>query len=224
MTTILDQKQKIMSILNVFETGSIKGDYSNISVFEDGPNNMKQITYGRSQTTEWGGLPILVNEYIANKGQYADQLIPYTGKLGKVSLVGDKVLVETLKKAGSDPVMIKTQDAFFDKQYWAPAYKFMTDNGFTLPLAGLAIYDSYIHSGSIPVYLRNRFPENPPARKGNERVWVEQYLNTRKNWLSTHSRTILHKTVYRVNNMLTAIKENNWDLKKPFNANGIVVV
>lgn len=222
--TITDKKEKIKSILNVFETGSTKGDYGCISIFEDGPGNLKQITYGRSQTTEWGGLPKLVTEYINNKGQYADQLRPYASRLGKVSLVGDKVLVETLKKAGSDPIMVKTQDAFFDNQYWAPAFKFMNDNGFKLPLAGLVIYDSFIHSGSIPVFLRNRFPERPPARKGNERVWVEQYLNIRKQWLETHSRPILRKTVYRVNNMLAAVKDNNWLLEKPFNANGITVV
>lgn len=221
--TIADKKVKIQSILNVFETGSIKGDYANISIFADGPNNMRQITYGKSQTTEWGALPILVRDYINNNGKYANELKPYADKLGKVSLVDDKNLLDALKRAGSDPIMLTTQDAFFDKQYWNPAYKFAIDNKFELPLSGLVIYDSYIHSGSIPGFLRNRFPETVPANGGNEKAWVVKYLETRKSWLATHSRPILRKTVYRVNNMLAAVKDNNWTLEKSFNANGIVV-
>lgn len=221
--TIIDKKNKIQSIVNVFETGSIKGNYGDISVFEDGPNDIKQITYGKSQTTEWGLLPVLVKEYIGNKGQYADALKPYVDRIGKVSLVGDKILIETLKKAGADPIMVKTQDEFFDKRYWQPAVTWADTNKFVLPLSGLVIYDSFIHSGSIPSFLRGRFPESPPVRGGKEKVWIEQYLNTRKSWLEAHSRPILRKTVYRVNNMLAAIKDDNWNLDKVFNANGIKV-
>lgn len=61
------QKLKITQIINVFETGSIEGEYSNISIYADGPQNIKQITYGRSQTTEFGNLkPIIANGIKAN--------------------------------------------------------------------------------------------------------------------------------------------------------------
>lgn len=221
---IQDKKKKIQSIVNVFETGSILGDYANVSLYDDGPGNIKQITYGKSQTTEWGLLPVLIKEYVDNNGLYANAFKPYLDKLGKTSLVRDKTLIETLKNAGKDIVMVKTQDAFFDKRYWEPALKFATDNKFELPLSGLVIYDSYIHSGSIPSFLRKRFPASPPVRGGDEKTWIIQYLDERKEWLAHHSRPILRKTVYRVNNMIQAAKDGNWELDKVFNANGIKVV
>lgn len=221
--TILDKKTKIQSIVNVFETGTIEGDYGNISIFADGPNDIRQITYGKSQTTEWGNLSQLINDYIHNNGQYAEELKPYANRIGKTSLVNESNFINILRKAGSDPIMIQTQDAFFDRVYWAPAYKFMQDNKFTLPLAGLVIYDSYIHSGSIPMFLRTRFRERTPANGGDEKNWIKEYLETRKQWLETHSRPILRKTVYRVKNMIAAMNRNNWDLDDSFNANGTIV-
>jgi hypothetical protein len=38
----------------VFETGSVQGDYSIIAIFPDGPSQIEQVTYWRSQTTEYG--------------------------------------------------------------------------------------------------------------------------------------------------------------------------
>src|SRR5215470_12651723 len=51
-------------VINVFETGSIQGNYAAISIFNDGPHDIRQITYGRSQTTEYGNLPELVRMYV----------------------------------------------------------------------------------------------------------------------------------------------------------------
>ena len=220
---ILEQKKKIQSILNVFETGSIGGDYGNVSIFSDGPKDRRQITYGRSQTTEWGHLPSLVKEYVQAEGKYSSFFQPYLPKIGKVSLVEDVKFINKLKDAGKDPVMQKTQDVFFDEHYWAPAYGFVKANGFTLPLSGLVIYDSYIHSGSVPDFLRSKFPAKVPAKGGNEKQWIEQYLNVRNSWLANHTRPILRKTTYRTKNMIAAVKENNWDLSKTFVANGLKV-
>jgi chitosanase len=53
------QKNKIIQVVNVFETGSIIGDYANVCIYADGPlgpddKKIKQITYGSSQTTKLG--------------------------------------------------------------------------------------------------------------------------------------------------------------------------
>jgi len=48
------QKRICEQVVNAFETGSARGDYGNISIYNDGPNQIRQITYGRSQTTEYG--------------------------------------------------------------------------------------------------------------------------------------------------------------------------
>ena len=67
MAISANQKRKIIQVVNVFETGTPNGNYSNISIYADGPaiggQRIKQITYGRSQTTEYGVLKILIQEY-----------------------------------------------------------------------------------------------------------------------------------------------------------------
>ena len=58
------QKSICEHIINVFETGSVAGDYSAIALFADGPHGERQVTYGRSQTTEYGNLRELVQMYV----------------------------------------------------------------------------------------------------------------------------------------------------------------
>lgn len=217
------KKGKIQSILNVFETGSPSGNYGNVSIFADGPKGMRQITYGKSQTTEWGNLKKLIEDYSNRDGKHSDFFKPYVPKLGKISLVNDQKLISELKQAGNDPVMKEAQDRFFDEHYWKPAFDFFKENGFTTPLSMLVIYDSFIHSGGVLSFLRSRFPEKPPAKGGDEKRWIEQYVNVRHSWLSNHSNKILRKTTYRTRNMLHAVIKNDWNLDKPFVANGVVV-
>lgn len=219
-----DKKTKIQSIINVFETGKPGGDYGNVSIFFDGPNRAKQITFGKSQTTASGNLQQLLEEYIANKGKYADQLKPYVKSIKtNLALSNDAKLIKVLKESGSDPIMQSTQDEFFDKVYWSKAEAWAEKSGFTNPLSMLVIYDSFIHSGSMLDFLRNRFSEKIPANGGSEKKWIEQYLNIRLSWLESHSNKILRKTTYRVKNMLATLKFNDWNLDRPFNANGVIV-
>jgi chitosanase len=213
-------KNKIQKIVNVFESGSPEGDYGCISLYEDGPNGIRQITYGKSQTTEWGNLASLVDLYIKNEGSFAEKFEPYQDKIGRRSLVTDKGFVALLKEASKDPVMRKTQDQFFDIHYWEPAKAWFTKNGFKLNLSMLVIYDSFIHSGSILKFLRNRFSETVPALGGDEKEWIKAYVKTRHEWLKNHSNKILTKTTYRTQNFLMAIDQNNWDLSEVFVANG----
>lgn len=214
------KKEKIQGILNVFETGSIKGDYSNISIFADGPNRRRQITYGKSQTTEWGNLNKLISKYIDLGGTYSRELNNYEDVIGQRSLVDDKYFIKLLKDAAkNDPIMIKAQDQFFDTCYWKPAYKWAINNGFKENLSMLVCYDSFIHSGSILGFLRRRFPASPK----DERLWIEQYLNTRHNWLKGHSNKILRKTIYRTRDMIRTLEAGDWNLDEPFNANGVIV-
>ncbi|PPK73905.1 glycosyl hydrolase family 46 [Methylobacter tundripaludum] len=116
------------------------------------------------------------------------------------------------------------QDASFYKSYFQPAMKWADDNGFTLPLSALVIYDSFIHSGSIPAFLRKRFDEMPPKKEGDEKTWISEYVNVRQNWLATASNPALHPTVYRTQCFNNEIARNNWDLSLlPINANGVHV-
>ena len=217
-------KEKIQSIINVFETGSPEGNYGAVSIFNDGPRNVKQISYGRSMTTASGHLQTLLQNYINNGGKYASELRPFVGQIrSNLSLWRNKALIEILKKSGDDPIMRRTQDEFFDEKYWGPAHEWFSKNGFTKNLSMLVIYDSFIHSGSILGFLRKRFAASPPANGGIEADWISQYLNTRHNWLAAHSRPILRKTIYRTRDMLRVLNDGDWDLNKPFSANGVIV-
>jgi chitosanase len=226
MPISLQQKKKITQVVNVFETGTKDGKYENISIYADGPiiggSRIKQITYGRSQTTEYGVLKILVQQYIDNNGVYANDLKPYVQKIGKhPSLCTDTVFKNALKNAGKlDTIMRTTQDSFFDQLYFQPAFGWFTTMKFTHALSLLVIYDSYIHSGSILPLLRNKFPESVPKNGGDEKTWIIQYVAVRDEWLRFHSNKILRNTVYRTECFLDAINKNNWDLSKTINANG----
>lgn len=219
------QRRTIEQVVNVFETGSPEGDYGWISIYEDGPGNIRQITYGRSQTTEYSKLRELVALYARAQGLFSDALAGYVDRIGVSSLTDDEEFKALLQRAGrEDEVMRQAQDAFFDERYFQPAMDWARENGFVLPLAGLVIYDSFIHSGGILDLLRERFSALPPAQGGNEVDWVTQYVKVRHDWLSNHSRLILRKTSYRTACLLGEIERGNWNLDLlPIQANGVEV-
>ena len=212
-------------IINVFETGSITGDYSNISIFGDGPHRIRQITYGRAQTTEYGNLRRLVEMYVAAGGIFASQLRDFVPRIGVQALVDNQTFRTLLRRAGrEDPIMRSSQDTFFDAVYFQPALRWANTNGFTRALSMLVIYDSFIHSGSILPTLRAHFAETPPSNGGREKVWIQQYVEVRQNWLANHPNSVLHSTIYRTRDMLREIGRDNWDLAVlPIMAHGVAV-
>ncbi|CAN5857976.1 hypothetical protein BH18ACI4_BH18ACI4_08810 [soil metagenome] len=219
------QKRVIQRVVNVFETGLPDGDSANISIYKDGPHDIRQITYGRSQTTEYGNLRQLVEQYALAGGLFSQQLRPYAGKVGSIPLTDDANFKNLLKRAGrEDPLMRKTQDSFFDRVYFRPAIKWAVAHSFMLPLSALVIYDSFIHSGSIIWVIRNMFPESPPSAGGNEKAWTKAYVNARHKWLAAHPRPPVRNTVYRTQCFKNEIQRDNWELSHlPINANGIKV-
>lgn len=219
------QKSLIERIINVFETSTPDGNYSTISIFHDGPHNIRQITYGRSQTTEYGNLRKLVEQYVNASGMFSQALKPFADRVGSTPLTDDANFRTLLRRAGKeDPVMQRAQDKFFDDVYFKPAMKWADQNGFKLPLSALVIYDSFIHSGSIPWMIRNMFAGSPPAAGGDEKGWVTGYADARHKWLGSHPRPVVRGTTYRTKCFKNEIARNNWDLSQvPVNANGIKV-
>lgn len=214
-------------VLNVFETGSVQGNYAAISIFADGPGNRRQITYGRSQTTEYGNLPELVRMYVDSGGLFSSDLREFVPLVGhfETPLVDNSRFKDLLRRAGAqDPVMRQTQDVFFDRRYFQPAMKWAGDNGFTHALSALVIYDSFIHSGSIRSELRAKFAEVPPAQGGNEKVWIRSYVDVRHRWLLHHPRPAVRASAYRTRDLTREIARGNWDLSMlPIMANGVPV-
>jgi len=219
------QKSRIERIVNTFETGKPGGDYGAISLYADGPHGIRQITFGRSQTTEYGHLRELVARYIDAKGRWSQDLQPYLDRIGADPLVDDAAFKNLLRQAGrKDPLMREVQDRFFDEAYFQPAMRWAEQNGFTLPLSALVIYDSFIHSGSILWSIRQRFAASPPAKGGDEKAWVKQYVDARHEWLGSHANPIVRKTTYRTADFRREIAKGNWDLGQlPILANGVDV-
>jgi chitosanase len=155
------QKRICQRVVNAFETGIADGDYGNVSIYHDGPHRIRQITYGCSQTTEYGNLHELISLSVSNSGQFSKELKPYLNRIGNQALVDDAQFKRLLKQAGNDSVMQQTQDAFFDTRYFQPAMHWATEQGFVEALSELVIYDSFIHSDSIFSFLRPRFRESP---------------------------------------------------------------
>lgn len=215
-------------VINVFETGSTEGDYGAIATYHDGPGGIRQITYGRSQTTEYGNLRELLDMYADAGGAFSEALRSYIGKIARLPqsvLVDDETFKRLLRRAGrEDPVMRRTQDEFFDRRYFEPALRWWRDNGFVRALSALVIYDSFIHSGSIRESLRARFPERPPADGGDERTWIRQYVDVRHEWLKHHDNAAVRASAYRTRDLAREIAAGNWDLDDlPLMANGVPV-
>jgi chitosanase len=210
-------KLKIQTIVSVFETSSLKPRYDILVCLNDGPRKIKQITYGKHQTTEYGNLQALIRMYCDRHGRYENDLRSYLAYIGnpKHPLAGNDPFKMLLKLAGTDDIMHQVQDEFFDRYYWDPAVNFFTSNLFNLPLAMAVIYDSYIHSGGIPSWLRDDFKEVPPVKGGNEKDWVKAYVTTRDYWLEHHENKILRGTDYRTDAWLDCIALGNWELQQP---------
>ncbi|TKK69425.1 chitosanase [Ilyomonas limi] len=223
-------KNKIQQVVNAFETGSAQGNYSGLVKYDDYTDPVTktrsvQVTYGRSQTTEFGNLKALIQAYVGANGLYAAQLKPYVNRIGtKPSLANDATFCQALIDAGKkDPIMRTCQDTFFDKVYYQPAGNWFVTNGFTMPLSMLVIYDSYVHSGCILPFLRRKFVTAVPAAGGNEKEWINNYVEVRQSWLASHSNPVLRKTIYRTHCFQEQMMRSNWDLSKPISANGITI-
>ena len=223
-------KRKIEHVINAFETGSAEGNYATLVKLKDynDPEThtlMKQITYGRSQTTEFGHLKALVQDYVDHHGLQANALKPYLNKIGKKpSLWEDDTFCNALKGAGkNDPIMKSCQDGLFEAKYYQPAFSWFTKHGFTMPLSMLVIYDSYIHSGSIRSFLRNKFATVVPASGGSETEWITNYIDARHNWLAHQTNHLLRNTVYRTDCFKKQLELLNWDLSQTINAHGVKI-
>ena len=223
-------KRKIERVINAFETGSAEGNYGTLVKLKDYNDRetgttIVQITFGRSQTTEFGHLKTLVQDYIENNGTLANELKQFVPRIGKKpSLATNETFCSVLKAAGkNDPIMKSCQDHLFDTKYYQPAHSWFLMNGFTLPLSLLVVYDSHIHSGSMLSFLRRKFTTRLPIAGGNEKEWILNYVAARHNWLLNHSNPLLRNTVYRTECFREAIQKSNWDLSERVNAHGVMV-
>lgn len=208
------------------EEGTTVQDYGLISLMHDGPSGNIQITIGLGWTELTSDdLKKVLISYINSNGLYGNDFKKYidNGFGNPPSRYNDSNLIQLLKQAGSDPVMKKVQDDLWNKLYFYPALAFCTKNGLTYPLSVLVVYDSFVQSGSVPMYLRNQFTENIPVNGGDEKNWVSQYTQIRDHWLSNSANQAVRNSAYRTKVYLKLIKDGNWLLNGSIDCNGCIV-
>jgi chitosanase len=204
----------IDAIVSVFESEG-PGDYSAIA---RNPQDPGGLSYGKHQAAlTKGTLHDLIERYCNHpEADYASALRPYLPQLkaGDRSLDRDQKIYDILKRAASDVTMQEVQDDFFNERYMAPALNKFKEFGFQNALSAAVIYDSYIHSGGLNMLSRTEKAYGAPTGE-NEKEWIAGYAKTRKDWLSTHSNTLLHSTAIRLETFLRQMQEGNWDLNMP---------
>ena len=201
-----------------------------MTVLADGKNGRRQVTLGIQFDEASGDLGRVLNLYTKKDGRYAQELSRYRPLVNtgdddvSTVLARDDAFKALLRKAGSDPVMQSVQDNIFAAETWGPAQQWFNENGFTLPLSMLVISDSFLQSGSMLQFLRNRFREVPPAQGGREKVFIEDYTNHRHLWLSGSGNRAIHNSAYRTRCYLAQINSENWNLDSlPIVMNGVRV-
>lgn len=214
------QKKTAQSIINIFETGSTLGDYSIVTLIE---GDTGHLTFGRSQTTLGSGnLHLLLKEYIDNPGaRFQNALAPFLSRFAArdFSLDHEKHLHNIMRASADDPVMRETQDAFFDERYWKPASNSAKHMGINTPLGITVVYDSIVHGSGQNMRNRTNSQFGTISALG-EKEWIKAYVQTRRHWLSTHSRGDLRRTTYRMDAFQRLIDLDLWGLELPLIVRG----
>lgn len=241
-----EEKRKIIwSILSVFETGKVDGDYAACSILADGAG----LSYGKHQATDKSGtldqicmryldkggkrseelkllLDVLDQDLSSNAppGQTPDEVSAKMQSYGMVDPKWTRVadLMRLLEQIGNEPEMKAAQDEVFAELYWEPCRSQCVAMHLELPLSWCAVYDTCIQSGPGSVArIRKLFGPSPPSGGGDEKAWTKAYLEARKAWIEGFSdpnpakEKIVHSTSYRADAMLAMVNVGNWDLQTP---------
>jgi len=214
-----EQQQNIArAIVNVFETGRIRGNYSAVAVLK---GDSGHLSYGRSQSTLGSGSLLgLLEAYCAQPdAACAADIKPFLESVRQkdIALDTNEAFKKLLKVAGADPVMQATQDKYFDDHYLAPACRASEALGITDALGQTVVYDSHVQGGWSKLQSRMG-----PVIGGDSRRWITSYVQTRADWLQ-HLKEPLPSTVYRMDTFEALIKSDNWDLKLPLTAHGVQI-
>jgi chitosanase len=215
----LIQKETCWAIVNIFETGKVRGEYGAVAVIK---GDKGHLSYGRSQLTlDSGHLFNLVNQYCSRPdARFANDLKQFLTKLQErnVALDTDENLKTLLVRAGrEDPVMQNAQDSYFDRNFFTPACLQAESFGVTLPLGYAVVYDSHVQGGWGILA-----PRIGKVNARGEKDWIGQYVQMRRDWLS-EKKPPLPATVYRMDSFKVLIKDENWSLNLPIKVHGVTI-
>jgi chitosanase len=213
----LQQKEACRAVVNVFETGRIRGDYSAITVIK---GDKGHLSYGRSQVSLGSGnLFNLLDLYCGQPGaRFAADLQPQLHRFKDIDVTldtDDKVKALLVQAGEKDPVMRAAQDQYFNQAFLGPACNDAEAFGVTTSLGQTVVYDSHIQGGWGILSARI----GKVGARG-EKDWVAQYVQMRRDWLSTRQPPV-PATVYRMDSFKALIQDGNFDLTLPFIVHGV---
>lgn len=216
------QKKTAKAIVNIFETGRVRGRYGAVAVLK---GDTGHLSYGRSQATLGSGsLYLLLKDYCeAENARFSAQLTPFLPRFRNkdFTLDNDRGVRDLLEDAGDDPVMQGTQDTFFDQGYWQPAARAAANCGLIRPLSLAVVYDSHIQGGfrRIQKRVKGGLTVSPAV---DESAWIQSFIAERKAWLQSCAMP-LPNTVYRMNEFAKLIESGKWELELPMTVRGVVI-
>lgn len=217
------QKRTAQAIVNVFETGSARGDYGTITCVA---GDAGHLTYGRSQASlASGSLGKLLQAYCQDPAaRFAAALTLYLDRLAApdLSLDNDAGLRAALRDAAADPAMRAAQDSYFDSAYYAPAMTAAARCGLSTALGCAVVYDSFIQGGWRTVQRAVLAASGPVSASLPEADWVVRYVAARRAWLGRRPDP-LPKTVYRMDAFSGLAGEGKWGLELPLTVHGVYI-
>jgi chitosanase len=172
-----------------------------------------------------GNLHLLLKRYcVEGNAALGKPLSKYLTRTSKkdTSLNKDGGFRSLLEEAGYDPVMREVQDIFFDEVYWLPSIQKAEQEGVYNALGSGVVYDSCIH-GSWPRIKDITNERHGKSASIGEQIWIEFYINERKEWLANHVNTLLRRTVYRMNSFQQLIVDEKWELQLPLSVRGVPI-
>jgi chitosanase len=212
------QTATVEAIVNVFETGSLRGGYGRIALMK---GDKGHLSYGRSQASLGSGsLFDLLDDYCRQPGTTCgEKLRPFLPRFSQrdVSLDTDQEVRILLKDAGNDPRMQQTQDRFFVSRFLTPALEAAQRLGITQPLGQAVVYDSHIQGGWSRLQ-----PRVAAVSTLGEQTWIGTYIDVRRKWLLSLDPP-LPSTVYRMQAFTDLIRVSNWFLQLPIVVHGVTI-
>lgn len=213
------QAQAAKAIVNVFETGSVRGDYGAVTLL---PGDTGRLSFGRAQASLGSGnLHLLLARYCGTVGaRFGARLRAWLPALAARSAAADTDLKlhNLLRASADDPLMRDVQDRFFDETHWDPAVRAAARLGIRSPLGVAVVYDGWVH-GSFGL-LRDRTNAAGAVEAVGEHEWLRRYVRLRREWLATHPNALLRNTVVRMDAFQRLMELEAWALPLPLVVRG----
>ena len=213
------QKQTCISMVNIFESSSVTGNYGAIGGLK---NDKGHLSYGRSQVSlASGNLFLLIKAYCeAPDAQFSSELSAYLPRLGDkdFTLDTDLGIRALLREAGHDPAMQRVQDDYLDRNFFQPAIAHAVQAGLTRPLSQAIVYDTHIQGGWAACSHAVNGAIGTVGGGTSEEDWIKRYLEVRTNYLTQNTSP---PTTYRPEAYSKLVADANWDLNLSITFRGV---